>query len=74
MNEEIPNKEKFLRIKQKIEDSAEFIRDRQQQIRQIVIPWQLYEQLLEEMEDLEDWISAYSTDLDREKMIPQDEK
>lgn len=58
--EEIPNKTNFLAAVKAIEESAEIVRDSNGKIVQINIPWNIYEKLLEEMEDIEDWITAFN--------------
>lgn len=58
--EEIPNKTNFLAAVKAIEESAKIVRDSDGKIVQINIPWNIYEKLLEEMEDIEDWIAAFN--------------
>lgn len=58
--EEIPNKEAFIAAVKAIEESAEIVRDSDGKIVQINIPWDIYKKLLEEMEDVEDWIAGFS--------------
>lgn len=65
----------FLEIKEELDNNVKVIRDAEGKITEVVVPWQVYEKLLEKLEDIEDMatIDRYLANKQTEEFVPFEE-